>query len=303
MMNDLWLQILSLVFLLSGLVIGYLLWVRPHENRLDMQGRGLLLLVVLTLMGGFVGSPFWWTNQEQSFSWTLPPLASRMLASAGWSFVVVCFLALRHPTFHRLRLVLILLFVYLAPLALAIFLFHLDRFDPQAPITYAFFAIVFILVGSSAWYLYRQPVILAEDQTSRERSSPLTHHWLTGTAIVTGLWGTALFVTDQGPLPFIWVWPGDLLTSRLISVMLLAIAVGALYSRRSSDPARIMLAMLAIYSLGLALSSLWNAFFGLPVRPAYLVVFGIIGVGSLALLIIERKRHTRPSSSGDLHRV
>lgn len=288
-MEDLWLQILGLAFLLAGLGFGYWRWVRPHESRLDLQGHGLLLLVVLTLMGGFVGSPFWWTDQEQSFSWDLPPLASRMLASAGWSFVAACYLALQRPTYRRLRLVLLLLFVYLAPLALAIFLFHLDRFDPGAPITYAFFAIVFIMVGSTAWYLYRQPAILPGNPTDEAPARPATRAWLAGTAAITGLWGLALFVTDQGPLPWIWVWPGDLLSSRLISVMLLAIAAGALYSRRFSDPARLMLAMLAVYSLGLALSSLWNAFLGLPVRPAYLVVFGLIGLGSIALLAMERQ--------------
>ena len=39
------------------------------------------------------------------------------------------------------------------------------------------------------------------------------------------------WVTDSGPVPFVWVWPGDLLTSRLIGVMLLTIAVGAATSQ------------------------------------------------------------------------
>jgi hypothetical protein len=289
-MADLLLQILGLVFLLSGLGIGYFYWIRPLENRIDFQGRGLLLLVLLTLTGGFVGSPFWWADQERSFSWDLPPLASRMLASAGWSFVVVCFLALQRPSYRRVRLVLILLFVYLAPLALATFLFHLDRFDPAAPITYAFFAIVFLMVVSTAWYLYRQPAILPPSPADEAPAGTLTRAWLLATALITGLWGLALFLTDQGPLPWIWVWPGDLLTSRLIGVMLLAIACGAIYSHRFQDPARLMLAMLTVYSLGLALSSLWNAFLGLPIREAYLVVFGVTGLVSAALLFTGRWR-------------
>ncbi|MCL4836227.1 MAG: hypothetical protein KJZ86_27555, partial [Caldilineaceae bacterium] len=36
----------------------------------------------------------------------LPPLASRILAAAGWSFAVVCLLVLERPTDRRLRLVL-----------------------------------------------------------------------------------------------------------------------------------------------------------------------------------------------------
>jgi len=59
-----------------------------------------------------------------------------MLAAAGWSFALVCWLALERPSLPRLRLVVIMLFVYLTPLAVAILLFHLSRFDWMAPITY-----------------------------------------------------------------------------------------------------------------------------------------------------------------------
>ena len=111
--------------------------------------------------------------------------------------------------------------------------------------------------------------------------------------MISGLWGLALFVTDQGGNPLIWVWPGDLLTSRLIGVMLLAIAAGALYCRRFRDPAHVMLAILSVYSLGLALSSMWNAFMGLPIRLAYLVVFGILG---LLAYLQQSKRHANLTS-------
>jgi hypothetical protein len=99
-------QIVGLSLLLAGLALGYGRWIKPHASVLDWQGKGLLLLVVLTLAGGFIGSPFWWMDEARSFSWDLPPLASRMLASAGWSFVVVCWLVLERPTDRRLRLVL-----------------------------------------------------------------------------------------------------------------------------------------------------------------------------------------------------
>ena len=48
---------------------------------------------------------------------------------------------LHRPVPRRMRLVMLMLAVYLAPLPTAP-LFHLDRFDPAAPITYAFFALV-----------------------------------------------------------------------------------------------------------------------------------------------------------------
>lgn len=79
-------------------------------------------------------------DHPSSFSWDLPPLASRMLAAAGWAFGVATLAALQRPVPHRTGL--LMLATYLAPLLAAVLLFHLD---PYAPITYAFFAIVLLL--------------------------------------------------------------------------------------------------------------------------------------------------------------
>jgi hypothetical protein len=286
---DLLLQSAGLVLLAGGLGVGYWRWIRPHAASLDLQGKGLLLLILLTLMGGFIGSPFWWADAAWSFAWDVPPLASRMLASAGWSFCLVCVLALQRPSYRRVRLVLLLLFTYLTPLALAILLFHLDRFDPSAPITYAFFAIVGPMVAATLWYLLRQPGIIQDELRDAEPSSPLVRNWLALMAVVTALWGLALFATDNGPSALIWVWPGDLLSSRLIGVMLLAIAVGSIYSLRYADGARQMLAMTVTYGLGLAVGSLWNALAGKPVAISYAIVFGLIFLVSGALLLMRRQ--------------
>ena len=81
------------------------------------------------------------------------------------------------------------------------------------------------------------------------------------------LWGLALFVTDDGPWGLIWVWPGDLLTSRLIAVMLLTIASGAVYALRYADVSRVMLGVIAVYGFGVMLANLWNILANLPVNP------------------------------------
>ena len=93
-MIDFLIQLFGLILLLTGMGFGYWRWVRPREPGLTWPARGLLMLTIMTLMGGFIGSPFWWADEARSFSWDTPPLASRMLAAAGWSFVVVCYLAL-----------------------------------------------------------------------------------------------------------------------------------------------------------------------------------------------------------------
>lgn len=288
-MIDFLLQILAAAMLAGVMWLAYSRWIKPHRDSLDFQQWGAMLLIMLTLAGGLLGSPFWWFDQAQSFSWDLPPLASRMLAGAGLSFFVVCALALQRPNFRRVRLVMLLLFVYLAPLAAVIFLFHMDRFDPSKTITYAFFAIAIAMTVSSAWYLFRppRPVITDEPRDVEASSLPLKA-WLGAVGVLTAVWGLALFITDMGPSELIWVWPGDLLTSRLIGVMLLTIAAGVAYSLRFADLARTMLAMVITYAIGLAVSSFWLLLAGKPIKLAYTVVFGLIFLGSAVLLLWER---------------
>lgn len=286
------LPILGLLILLAGVYAGYRRWVAPHNT--DVQGKGLLMLVVLTFMGGFIGSFAWWLDDVRSFSWDVPALASRMLASAGWSFAVVCLLALNRPTYRRLRLVLILLFVYLFPLVPAGIVFHLERFNFALPLTYGFFGIAGGMSIATLWYLARQPQILADDPPTPPNTT--ARNWLGLVAVVTGLWGVALFITDSGPTDLIWVWPSDLLSSRLIGVMLLAIAMGNAYSLRYADAARLMLAMTAAYGLGLAVASLWNVLADRPIKVSYLVVFGVIFVVSLVMLVRQRAPEPQPAA-------
>jgi hypothetical protein len=296
-MLDLLIQTFVLIVLLGSVWWGYRRWIQPREGSLDIHGKMLLVLIVLTLMGGLIGGFFWWADEARSFSWDLPALASRMLAAAGWSFVVVCFMALERPSPRRLRLVLLLLATYLTPLVVAILLFHLDRFDASAPITYAFFVIAGGMSAVTIWYLLRQPPVIPDQAQDAAPAARLVTGWLGLIAVLTGLWCLALFVTDSGPLPFVWVWPGDLLTSRLIAVMLLTIAVGAATSLRYADLSQIMQGMTLIYGLGLAVASLWNILVGMPIQPAYLVTFGIIFLGSAALLIHRRLAPPQSSSA------
>lgn len=280
-MNDLGLQLLGLLFLFIGLGVGYVIWVKPHQAHLDWPGRGLFLLLILTFMGGFIGSPFWWADVPQSFSWDLPPLASRMLASAGWAFAIATFLALQKPLYGRVRLVLWMLLVYLAPLAIAIILFHLDRFDWAAPITPFFFFLVVGMIVTTLFYLWRQPAILPP--AAVQPSSALVSDWLLAVAVLCGLWGLALFATDQGGSPLIWVWPGDLLSSRLIAVMLWTIATSAVVARPDKEVTGPVLALITTYGVGVVGATLWNMLAQKPVPLAYLGLFGAMAVVSAGL--------------------
>jgi hypothetical protein len=196
-MDGLLVQFLILFTVLVFVAWGYRHWIRPRE--VGIQGKGMLLLTIVTLVGGLVGSTGWWVDDPRSFSWDLPPLASRMLASAGWAFGVATIAALQRPVPRRMRLVMLMLAAYLVPLLVAIPLFHLDRFDPAAPITYGFFALVLSMTVAALWYLFHQPLIDPNEPADSLPPTPLVGAWLGLVAAVTALWGLALFITDNGP--------------------------------------------------------------------------------------------------------
>ena len=100
-MGGLLVQFLGLFALLGLTAWGYRHWISPHQ--VDIQGKGMLLLSVVTLVGGLLGSTGWWIDDPRSLSWDLPPLASRMLASAGWALGVATLAALHRPVLRRTR--------------------------------------------------------------------------------------------------------------------------------------------------------------------------------------------------------
>jgi hypothetical protein len=254
-----------------------------------VRGRGMVLLTIVTLVGGLVGSTGWWLDDPRAFSWDLPPVASRMLASAGWAFGVVTLAALQRPDTRRMRLVMLMLVVYLVPLLVVAPLFHLDRFDWTAPITYGFFALVIVMSVAAIWYLFDTPVLAADGPAAPGPPPRPVSACLGLVAVVTALWGLALFVTDDGPSALVWAWPGDLLTSRLIAVMLFTIATGAAYALLFADLSRAMLGAIAVYGFGVTLANLWNVFAGKPINPSYVVVFGLMFLVSVALLVASRR--------------
>jgi hypothetical protein len=293
-MNNLVVQVAGVLALVAAIGFGYWRWIRPH--RASTEVNMLLGLVMMTAAGGLIGSTGWWTDNPNSFSWDLPPLASRLLGAAGIAFSVAAVMAMRRPTATRLRLIMLMLTVYLVPLALAIVAFHLDRFNWSMPITYAFFAIVTAMAVPALWFVARRPVVLADRGYEATTPGQATRLWFVLVALSTGIWGAALFLTDSGPLGPVWVWPGDLLTSRLIAVMLLTIAAACLYSIRSASAAAVTLAIIAVYGLGAAVAGLLNIAAEKPVPALYVLALGGIGAVSAGMFVTARRAH-RPDFS------
>lgn len=275
-------QLVGLMLLLAGVGLSWLVWGMPRSDRLDRAGKLLILTLVIAMVGGFAGAPFWWLDYPPSFPWDLPPLASRMLAAAAVSFGLAGLLVLQRPTTPAIRLYLTMLGVYLTPLVAVILLRHLNRFDWGEPITYAFFLLAGPLALSSLWHLVRRtPGPMAEE--ADVRPSEVCRNALLIIAMLSGIWGLAIFIVPAGPISAIWIWPDDALTSRLIATMLLTIAAMCLMARDAARLAMLALAILAVYGAGVALAGAMNAFSVKPLPIAYMAGLGSIAVIALVL--------------------
>jgi hypothetical protein len=168
--------------------------------------------------------------------------------------------------------------------------FHLNRLDFAAAITYPFFAVVILLIVVPAFLLTRLPLIERDSFRDRQPPLPATRLWLTLVTVLTLAWSVALFATDNGPIAAVWAWPGDGLTSRLIAAMLLTIAVASAMSLRSRDLAGLVSAVTLVYGIGLAAASLWQLTADKPVNTVYLAAFGAIALGALVVWLAEHRR-------------
>jgi hypothetical protein len=290
------LQLAAFVLSPLGWAVAYWKWVHPHRA-LGPQTAALLMLLAVTFVGGLCGPFVWWFPELGIFGWKLPLLASRMLSGAGWAFALVTFAALQSPTAGRVHFALVWIAVYVWPLAVIVPLAHLDRFDFSKAIVYPFFAIVLGLAFTSAWFLVERPWQLPAEERAVGRAHPLVSGWLVAVAVVMAPWAVALLATDKGVSDAIWIWPGDLLTTRLIAVMLLTIAVGAWMARRSADLSRVMLGAIAIYGTTAVAANLVNALAARPFKTAYVVVFAAMALGSIALLVATPGAHAATKAS------
>jgi hypothetical protein len=274
---------IALVLLLACLALGFRRW---GGRDLGPSGAGAVAKFVLisTTVGGLLGAPFWWLDLPPSFAWDLPPVASRMLAAAALAFGLAGLIVLERPSEARTRLYLLLIVIYLVPLALAVILLHLDRFDFTAPVTYGFFGVVIILsVGSL--------MALARPSGARRHAHPraAVSVWLHVAGIVLAVWGIALFLAPTTAFPLVFNWAKDPLTSRL-AAMLFTIAAAFLLSRHDEGRARLSLAFAGSYGLGVVAACLMNAVAGLPVPPLYAGGFAAVAVISLLLFVAAAER-------------
>jgi hypothetical protein len=148
------------------------------------------------------------------------------------------------------------------------------------------------MCSMSTYFLLKTPD-LSEDAGVAVSLPALLKGWFLAVAVVTALWGLALFATDDGASELVWAWPGDLLSSRLIASMLLTIAATAVYGVLYPRTATMALAVIATYGIAGALANVWQDFLDKPVKEGYVVVLGVMGVVSLVTLFVRTVQSPR----------
>lgn len=274
-MSEVGVQWIGLVILVLGIGLGEVLL----QRRMPMSGaaRQGRLLALMAGVGGLVGATAWVQNLPFAFAWALPPMAARFLAVAAVAFGLVALRAAWIGSVGHLRLVAMMLLVYLAPLAGAVVLLHLDRFSPTSPVTYAFFTIVVGMVIAALLAMIRLPF--------DERGLSAGGLGLVGA--VAGLWGMVLFVWPAGPWPLIWPWPQDPLTTRLIAAMFLTIAA-ACHFAEGREERRTAYILCFVYGSGIALVVSLALLTGKPGPWAYLIVWSLVALVAGQGLLRER---------------
>lgn len=275
---------IAVVLLLACLALGFQRW-GFRDLGPTAAGHGAKFILISTAIGGLLGAPFWWLDLPPSFAWDLPPVASRMLAAAAFAFGLAGLTVLERPSEARVRLYFMLIVIYLVPLAIAVVLLHLDRFDFSAPVTYGFFSVVIILSAGSLVALTR-----GGGAERGARPNAAVSIWLHVAGILIGLWGIALFLVPTTAFPLIFNWAKDPLTSRLIAAMLFTIAAAFLLSRHDEGRARLSLVLAGSYGVGVVAACLMNAAAGLPVPPLYAGGFAAVAVISLLLIVAAAER-------------
>lgn len=274
-MPEVGVQLIGLVLLVLGVAVGE----GQMQRRMPMTGamRQARQVALLSGIGGLIGATAWGQNLPYAFAWALPPMAARFLAVAAVAFGVVALRAAWIGSVGHLRMIAVILLTYLGPLAGAVVLLHLDRFNPASPTTYVFFVIVAGMLAAAFLAMIRLPY------DERGLSSGMLG-LLGGLA---GLWGLVLFAWPAGPWPLIWPWPQDPLTTRLIAAMFLTIAAACLFAEGRAER-RTAYILCIIYGAGIALVvslALWT---GKPGSWAYLTFWTFVAIVAVRGLVSER---------------
>ena len=290
-MNALPSQAFGLVVLVAGIAFAWNKLAKPLLLRHGSAPRFVLATLCVVLVGGLAGAPFWFADYGPSFSWDLPPLASRLLGAAALAFGIAGIWVMRHATQSTVRAYLIMLLAYLLPIMFAATVLHSDRFDWRAPITPAFFLIVGGLSFAGILHLVRNDAARLP-KGLRLHMPPWVRILFILVSILAFIWAAVLFLFPSNGPVLIATWPGDPLSSRLIGTMFFTIAVAALAALHDAERARTALVLYAVYGFGVVAAGIFSVAAGKPMPVAY--VFGLGGLAAAAIAILSAGKLSLP---------
>jgi hypothetical protein len=206
-----------LVFLVVALVV--------------LVGAGLFFLPHLV-------APLW--------PWSLTPFNTRFLGAIYASELLAATVALLVNRWAPARLILPQAVTFTAVVTLGS-LVHLDRFDPQRRVTWAWFVLYIVPLVVLAYYLWRYRRLPPAEPAP---PAPAWRAYLLGQGIVLGLYGIGLLAAP-GLFSAFWPWPIDVFHGQVYSAVFLTGAVGSLVLARAAAPIEFLTEGLAQTALGL----------------------------------------------------
>jgi hypothetical protein len=237
-------------------------------------------LTVALLTGGLIGGitnflllPGFWT-------WEMPPLAYRFLASAAAAYVVGAAITLTRPRWAESELLMVTVIVYGILLVGAVLL-QPTLIDWSSGITWAFVSIVGPALLISIGYIWAMRD-RASSETTQRLGAALGIYLLVVGLLALAVGALVFAVPKQSG--FIWPWAAldvwKLLDSRLIACMLLTIGAGALLARWRNDRgvAQVFLAMLFAYCVVAGIGLILHAATTPPFVTADLTYVGIFAI-------------------------
>lgn len=197
--------------------------------RLDLRVFMLVEIGILAPTGA--GMFFAIERTQEVWPWELTPFNSRFIGGFYLAAAMAAAIVLIHGRWAPARVLTTLAFVFTG-LVLIVSIIHVDRFDPDRPLTWVWFALYGLLPLYTGYALWTHRRLRAAGSKASR--------WLLAALVVPtvlmGAYGLGLLVAPVTLTGF-WPWPVDAFHGRLYAAVPLTPAIAALLLLRYAPPA------------------------------------------------------------------
>jgi len=285
-----WLLIGLALFLVTLFLARAQLGLRVGRT-MTRRERSEAMVAAMVFAGGLWAAPAWWYGSEGSFPFPLDPFSGRLLGAAAAVFAMAALITLIRPSRQRMRFLMVLVLCHLGPLAAALIVWHRDAFDWTDPAAWGLVvAMVLLLPGALLGLLAPAGLTRAIDVRPPARGSRVI---LGLTGLAAWALGLALYIRPDGPVPELWLWAGEPLTSRLMASALFALAGAAIIGAFAGRHSATALFLLVVWGAGLGLAVLPQHQAGEALPWAWAGLWGAVAVLAAIQLMIGANRRFR----------